>query len=256
MLEKAQEPLQSKLSSHLRSTPAGLGVPRWFAYGAASYLLLITLWTNLHVPASAVQKQPDFSSLHYSKQCPSLEFISQAEFADRRTALGKLLRGADGQSWGAYISEPSCVLISFPYTCLLTPGRDSPNTLYCAIPTCGPTGRGADTEPYPDTNLSTSDWYLSERPWVLAISPEGAGSHLSVLTPAFETSRSQRLPFALSADEFESVSWVAWQEEADPYAVLVQHLEALREKDGAKGAWTVHLEENVSRVSEKLGPGC
>lgn len=48
----------------------------------------------------------DFSSLHYTKLCPGLEFIGTAEFAERRTKLGQLLKG-DGSAWGAYVSEPS-----------------------------------------------------------------------------------------------------------------------------------------------------
>lgn len=78
-------------------------------------------------------KTPDFSSLHYSKQCPDLKFIGTAEFADRRTALGKLLRG-DGSAWGAYISEPSYVVhlgflldVSGAEQVL----RSRPDSLYC-----------------------------------------------------------------------------------------------------------------------------
>ncbi|KAL8276619.1 hypothetical protein RQP46_010968 [Phenoliferia psychrophenolica] len=159
------------------------------------------------VTANITTKTPDFSSLHYSKQCPGLEFIGTAEYAARRTALAHLLRG-DGSAWGAYISEPS------------------PNTLYYA-------------------GLTSSDWYTSERPWLVAITPEGESSHLSVLTPAFEKSRSQRLPWALSEDDFQKVSWVAWQEEQDPYQIMVEHLQQLRERDGASGEWTIHVEENV-----------
>lgn len=97
-----------------------------------------------------------------------------------------------------------------------------------------------------DTNLTASDWYTSERPWIIAVTPSGASSHLSVLTPAFEKSRSQRLPFALSADDFAVVSWVTWQEAEDPYAILVEHIEELKEIDGfVEGPWTIHLEENV-----------
>lgn len=95
---------------------------------------------------------------------------------------------------------------------------------------------------------NSSHRYLSERPWLLVIttsSSETHPSHLSILTPAFEVSRSQRLPFALSSAEFDGVSWVAWQEAEDPYAVLIRHLEDLRKDAGAEGSWRLHLEENV-----------
>jgi Xaa-Pro aminopeptidase len=89
--------------------------------------------------------------------------------------------------------------------------------------------------------------YLSERPWLLVITPSYYNkSRLSILTPSFEVSRSQRLPFALSSAEFDSVSWVAWEEAEDPYATLVSHLEERRATDGVKSeGWSIHLEENV-----------
>ncbi|KAM0751190.1 Creatinase/aminopeptidase [Meredithblackwellia eburnea MCA 4105] len=155
--------------------------------------------------------KPDFSFLHYSKQCPGLQFIGTDEFRDRRTKLGELLSGEDRSGWGAYISEPS------------------PNTLYY-------------------TNLTTSNWYLSERPWLVAITPSiSRGSHLSILTPSFEKSRSQRLPFALSPDDFAQVSWVTWEEAENPYEILLGHLEELKERDGVsiEDAWKIHVEENV-----------
>lgn len=98
--------------------------------------------------------------------------------------------------------------------------------------------------------------YLSERPWIIAITPSGSTSHLTILTPAFELSRSKRLPFALTADEWDNISWVVWQEAEDPYRVLLEHLDGLRRIDGQhEGAhWRVHLEENVREfVSAGLG---
>lgn len=77
------------------------------------------------------------------------------------------------------------------------------------------------------------------------ITPSSSGFHLSVLSPAFEVSRSQCLPFALTEQEFDGVSWVAWQEAEDPYAVLVEHLKTLRNGVGHEGGWRLHLEENV-----------
>ncbi|ORY88833.1 peptidase M24, structural domain-containing protein [Leucosporidium creatinivorum] len=167
---------------------------------------------HLHPHTSPAAAAIDWSWLAPEKQCPGLQGIGQDEFTARRTQLAELLKGEDGKSWGAYVSEPG------------------PNTLYYA-------------------NLTQSDWYLSERPWLLVITPSTSDTHssrLSILTPSFEVSRSQRLPFALSSAEFESVSWVAWEEAEDPYATLVAHLEELRGKDGINSeGWSIHLEENV-----------
>jgi len=95
-------------------------------------------------------------------------------------------------------------------------------------------------------NLTQSNWYLSERPWLAAITPSSnSTSHLSILTPSFELSRSQRLPFALSSSEFDSVSWVTWEESDRPYEVLVDHLDGLRREQGREGEWSIEIEENV-----------
>ncbi|SCV67871.1 BQ2448_5482 [Microbotryum intermedium] len=92
--------------------------------------------------------------------------IDRAEFGVRRDTLASLLSG--NHDWGVWVSEPG------------------PNTLYYV-------------------NLSASDWSLSERPWLVVITPlaprststSNSKAHLSILTPSFELSRSKRLPFAL-----------------------------------------------------------
>jgi len=151
----------------------------------------------------------DWSHLSYTKLCPGIAPISSAEFSTRRDKLAELLRGEAGRGWGAYVTEPG------------------PNTLYY-------------------TNLTDSDWHLSERPWLVAVSPGKDGaSQMSVLTPSFEKSRSQRLPFALTKQEYAKVNWVTWEEAENPYAILVEHLDGLRAATGAKGGWRIELEENV-----------
>ncbi|KAK4693021.1 hypothetical protein P7C70_g9013, partial [Phenoliferia sp. Uapishka_3] len=210
-MTKSSTALESQSSPPTRHSIARQAVPLTLALAASLLISISPLNPFTHSAFTSTTNSPNFSHLHYSKQCPGLEFISTEEFTDRRTNLGKLLRGEEGDQWGAYVSEPS------------------PNTLYY-------------------TNLSQSSWYLSERPWTLAITPSGPNSsHLSVLTPSFEVSRSQRLPFALNKEDFEKVSWVAWKEEEDPYRILVEHLESLKEADGfGEGqGWTIHLEENV-----------
>lgn len=104
-------------------------------------------------------------------------------------------------------------------------------------------------------NLSLSNWYLSERPFLFAISPSVASdgapsSHLSILTPSFELSRAKLLPFAFTTEEFKEISFVVWQEEGNPYEILVDHLETLRKENQdlsskKSESWSIQIEENV-----------
>ncbi|BGP38723.1 hypothetical protein JCM10449v2_002658 [Rhodotorula kratochvilovae] len=166
--------------------------------------------TSLHLYTNAKDRSIDWSWLHHSHQCPHLAPIHLGEFSARRDRLASVLAGEDGQHWGAYISEPSA------------------NSRYYL-------------------NVTQSDWSSSERPWLAALTPSAADlnkAHLSILTPAFERSRSERLPFALTDEERADVSWVTWEEADDPYEVLLEHLAGLRAQVGA-GAWSVEVEENV-----------
>jgi len=185
------------------------------AHLALTALIIAAFWlcsTPSDEPAArpTLPAKHDWSHLLYTKQCPGIQPISSSEFTARRDKLGALLRGEKGNGWGAYVTEPG------------------PNTLYY-------------------TNLTDTDWYLSERPWLVAISPgaAGQGARLSVLTPAFEKSRSQRLPFALTEKEYGKVEWVTWEEAEDPYGILVKHLDGLRAVAGATGGWRIELEEHV-----------
>lgn len=109
--------------------------------------------------------------------------------------------------------------------------------------------RSANTLYY--LNLTQSNWYLSERPWLAVVTPSSSSSssshrhHLSILTPSFEKSRSQRLPFAVSRAEFDDISWITWDEAENPYGVLVDHLERLRREADHDGPWSIEVEENV-----------
>lgn len=210
---ESQPPLLSPPPS-----PSRRALKARLAHLALTALIITAIW--LYSPPSDNSSDDltpfstahDWSHLFYAKQCPGVQPISTAEFSARRDKLAGLLRGEDGSAWGAYVSEPG------------------PNTLYYA-------------------NLTDGDWYLSERPWLVAISPgpagAGARAEVSVLTPAFEKSRSQRLPFALTKEEYTRVHWVTWEEAEDPYAILVKHLDGLREQAGATGEWRIELEENV-----------
>ncbi|GAA5851033.1 hypothetical protein JCM9279_005265 [Rhodotorula babjevae] len=170
------------------------------------------LKTDLHPHTHARDRSIDWSFLHHSRQCPTLEPVGVDEFAQRRARLASTLakNDSEGGAWSAYVSEPSA------------------NTLYYL-------------------NLTQANWYLSERPWLVAISPPTSSAeqaHVSVLTPAFELSRSQRLPFALRPEQRARIDWITWQEADDPYAVLLEHLARLR-ADDLSAAWSVEVEENV-----------
>lgn len=72
-------------------------------------------------------------------------------------------------------------------------------------------------------NISDAAWHLSERPLLLIISPLAdrgeVSAQVTILTPAFEADRAMLLDVA-GVD----VTYVAWQEDDDPYAVAVAAL--------------------------------
>jgi Xaa-Pro aminopeptidase len=101
-------------------------------------------------------------------------------------------------------------------------------------------------------NVSSTDWSLSERPFLLILTPSSSTtSQLSILVPKFELSRAQSLHIALGGvgegEEERWINWVTWDEADDPYMVLIEHLEGLREREGdeGRGGWNIGLEENV-----------
>ncbi|SCZ93040.1 BZ3500_MvSof-1268-A1-R1_Chr6-2g08422 [Microbotryum saponariae] len=183
---------------------------------------------TLHPSTAKIHRGIDWSEISPEKVCEKKERrgIDLEEFAKRRDTLAGLLSSGQEDDWGVWVSEPS------------------PNTLYYV-------------------NLSTSDWYLSERPWLVVITPSISTSspkaHLSILTPSFELSRTKRLPFALSPSDLSQISWVTWEEAENPYAILSQHLgdlyaSYLSSIKESKAKWTIHLEENTRQlVADGIG---
>ncbi|SGZ18619.1 BQ5605_C020g09193 [Microbotryum silenes-dioicae] len=183
---------------------------------------------TLHPSTAKIHQGIDWSGISPEKVCEKEEGkgIDLEEFAKRRDTLARLLGSGEKDNWAVWVSEPS------------------PNTLYYV-------------------NLSTRDWYLSERPWLVVITPSISTSspkaHLSILTPSFELSRTKRLPFALSSSDLSQISWVTWEEAENPYAVLSQHLEHLYASylssiKESKAKWTIHLEENMRQlVADGIG---
>jgi len=72
-------------------------------------------------------------------------------------------------------------------------------------------------------NISDASWNLSERPLLLIISPVAyqgeVSARITILTPSFEADRAKLLNVPGM-----DVTYVAWQEDADPYTVAVEAL--------------------------------
>lgn len=134
------------------------------------------------------------SSLSYlADHCVSMKPILASEFHARQQALAETLHTLGAV---AYIAEPG------------------PNTLYFA-------------------NLSLSQWWLSERPFFLVVTPlvqqSQSGNetmsivtpHVLIVTPQFESSRARLLKVPTSGN----VTFVEWAESEDPYEAVVAILQ-------------------------------
>jgi hypothetical protein len=79
--------------------------------------------------------------------------------------------------------------------------------------------------------FSSLDWWLSERPFLIAVSPTKYNSNstnsaavtVTLLTPQFEELRARGV--ALPAEIRDIAQWVSWQESESPYEVLLRHLD-------------------------------
>ncbi|WVR09408.1 hypothetical protein IAU60_006475 [Kwoniella sp. DSM 27419] len=69
--------------------------------------------------------------------------------------------------------------------------------------------------------FSTQDWWLSERPFLIAIASNG---NVTLLTPAFEAARAKLID--LLEEVSERVEWLEWKENESPFQVLAEHLKA------------------------------
>lgn len=143
---------------------------------------------------------------HLEDHCGSIPSISASEHVSRQSALVQKLRS--GQI-SAYIAEPGS------------------NARYFA-------------------NISTSQWHLSERPFLVIITPSTSSdprqrknaANVTILAPRFELERAKQLsiPFAngdttttaqLSSKPSGSLNFIDWAEDADPFAVLRNTLSGL-----------------------------
>ncbi|KAK4058249.1 hypothetical protein OIO90_000406 [Microbotryomycetes sp. JL221] len=155
--------------------------------------------------------------------CPTLEPIGLKEFQARRRGLAQRLSSNDmarDTMLQAYVTEPSV------------------NTLYYL-------------------NITSEDWFLSERPWLLVVTPRTNASdathtkpdaRVAILTPSFELSRSKRLPLAMTRQELDDIKWLTYREDENPYDVVANHIVNNRfaeVDEWPKARGTVHVEENV-----------
>lgn len=120
--------------------------------------------------------------------CNSLLKPTQSTYTDRLSRLVTALKQTDNRSPAVWIAEPG------------------PSSSYFT---------GA---------FASSDWHLSERPFLIAITPaeDGVSPNITLLTPEFERIRAQLKPLPEQVEGH--LGWVSWQESESPYDVLAQHL--------------------------------
>ncbi|KAF9072905.1 peptidase M24 [Rhodocollybia butyracea] len=72
-------------------------------------------------------------------------------------------------------------------------------------------------------NISLTSWKLSERPLLLIITPvvvdDKVKANISILTPYFEATRAKLLPVP-----FDSVRYIEWAEDANPYEIAAAEI--------------------------------
>jgi hypothetical protein len=88
-----------------------------------------------------------------------------------------------------------------------------PNTIYISEP-------GTSSE-YFIGGFSSRDWWLSERPLLIAFTPS---KNLTILTAKFEQSRAELVE--LPKEIRDITTFVPWLESESPYEVLKKHLDA------------------------------
>lgn len=116
--------------------------------------------------------------------------------------------------------------------------------------------------------FSSADWHLSERPFLIAISPSSASksntsssadisTDIIFLTPEFEKLRAQLIP--LPKQLKGRVKWVSWKEHESPFVVLSQALgrpSAVVVDGGVRelvaAGLRIHLGENAVKAGEGL----
>ncbi|OCH95053.1 peptidase M24 [Obba rivulosa] len=127
---------------------------------------------------------------HLANHCAHIQSIAHHSFLERQQSLARTLLSLNASS---YVAEPGA------------------NAAFFA-------------------NVSKSQWWLSERPLLLVISPVidtngDIRTNVSVLTPAFEATRAKLLQIPSASD----TAFTAWPEDTDPYSVAVAGMPQLQD---------------------------
>ncbi|WWC63530.1 uncharacterized protein I303_106133 [Kwoniella dejecticola CBS 10117] len=72
--------------------------------------------------------------------------------------------------------------------------------------------------------FSTDQWFLSERPFLIAISSSYFDSNITLLTPSFEALRAKLIVDSLPEEVRERIRWIEWREDQSPYQILKEGL--------------------------------
>jgi hypothetical protein len=136
---------------------------------------------------------------HLADHCADASPISSAEFYQRQKSLAQILHS---QNASAYITEP-----------------------------------GANAQFF--GNISSSQWYLSERPLLLIVTPdlvnERVDAKITVLTPSFEATRAKLLPVPSASD----ITFAEWPEDVNPDDVAIAAVPL------AKGQGTIFVDGSI-----------
>ncbi|KAF8321295.1 Creatinase/aminopeptidase [Clavulina sp. PMI_390] len=157
-----------------------------------SYLSLLLLPRIFVLPAALFNKPLlDLSDFsNLADHCAAIPPIPLSDFVSRQRSLVKRLRETNA---GAYIAEPGS------------------NGLYFA-------------------NISSAQWHLSERPFLIIITPAErpvTEASFTILAPRFEIERAKLLGIPIIRGEglgSQSIAFIEWAEDEDPFNVLFKAL--------------------------------
>ncbi|KAG9318277.1 hypothetical protein JVU11DRAFT_361 [Chiua virens] len=163
-------------------------------FALTNYLeILVLIATTLYFTASLFHSS--FSTVYFTRNDPWEGLATHCKDAQPIHATEflerqyQLAHALHGQNASAYVAEPGASALYFG-------------------------------------NISGETWGLSERPLLLIVSPfvdQGqVSAQVTILTPSFEEDRAKLLHIPGA-----EVSFVAWQEDEDPYAVAVEALPTL-----------------------------
>jgi Xaa-Pro aminopeptidase len=151
---------------------------------------------RLQSHTSVIERNPQNDFATLSTHCARVSPIAASEFQQRQTKLAHTLYNLGA---AAYIAEPG------------------PNAQYYA-------------------NISLSDWRVSERPFLVVITPEGGqasmadkprvDAKITIITPRFEATRASLLHIP-TPDTQPDIIFSEWAEDANPYEMVAEIIKPL-----------------------------